>query len=222
MPSLVICLAPGLLCLWGVRLASGVNVVILFGSVLSSGITFCNKTSVWSSGELFYLLQLKSPKGFPCGSADKESTCKVGDLGSIPGLGRSPGDGNGNPLQYSGLENLMDCIVHGPPGRRPWPRTRGSSSQPFLRHRCLVLSATAPDLGRGVNSSWPPPFGHGVLLASAPDLGRGGGSSRPQYDAPCRSRLCYGAPVAITDLDRARHPGMWSQMGVRKYHYKQS
>ena len=51
--------------------------------------------------------------GFPCGSAGKESTCNVGDLGSIPGLGRSPGEGKGYPLQYSGLENSMDCIVHG-------------------------------------------------------------------------------------------------------------
>ena len=50
---------------------------------------------------------------FPCGSAGKESTCNVGDLGSIPGLGRSPGEGKGYPLQYSGLENSMDCIVHG-------------------------------------------------------------------------------------------------------------
>ena len=51
--------------------------------------------------------------GFSCGSAGKESTCNVGDLGSIPGLGRSPGEGNGYPLQYSGLENSMDCVVHG-------------------------------------------------------------------------------------------------------------
>ena len=50
--------------------------------------------------------------GFPCGSADKESACSAGDLGSIPGLGRSPGEGKGYPLQYSGLENSMDCIVH--------------------------------------------------------------------------------------------------------------
>ena len=47
------------------------------------------------------------------GSAGKESACNVGDLGSIPGLGRSPGEGRGYPLQYSGLENSMDCIVHG-------------------------------------------------------------------------------------------------------------
>ena len=51
--------------------------------------------------------------GFPCGSAGKESACSVRDLGPIPGLGRSPGEGKGYPLQYSGLENSMDCIVHG-------------------------------------------------------------------------------------------------------------
>ena len=46
--------------------------------------------------------------GFPCGSAGKESACNAGDLGSIPGLGRSPGGGNGYPLQFCGLENSMD------------------------------------------------------------------------------------------------------------------
>ena len=51
--------------------------------------------------------------GFPGGSAGKESTCSVGDLGSIPGLGRSPGERKGYPLHYSGLENSMDSIVHG-------------------------------------------------------------------------------------------------------------
>ena len=47
-------------------------------------------------------------QGFPGSSAGKESACHVGDLGSIPGLGRSPGEGKGYPLQYSGLENSMD------------------------------------------------------------------------------------------------------------------
>ena len=50
--------------------------------------------------------------GFPCSSAGKESTCHVGDLGLIPGLGRSPGKGKGYPLQYSGLENSTDCIAY--------------------------------------------------------------------------------------------------------------
>ena len=51
--------------------------------------------------------------GFPCGSAGKESAFNEGDLGLIAGLGRSPEEGKGYPLQYSGLENSMDCIVHG-------------------------------------------------------------------------------------------------------------
>ena len=57
--------------------------------------------------------EIKRHLGFPCGSAGKESACTVGDLlCSIPGLGRSPGEGKGYPLQYSGLENSMDGTVH--------------------------------------------------------------------------------------------------------------
>ena len=58
-------------------------------------------------------MRLKQYKGFSGGSDDKESTCNAGDLGWIPGLGRSPGERKGSPLQYSGLENSKDCIVHG-------------------------------------------------------------------------------------------------------------
>ena len=58
------------------------------------------------SGGYGYLLVLSGD------SDGKESSWSMGDLGLIPGLGRSPGEGNGNPLQYSGLENPMDCTVH--------------------------------------------------------------------------------------------------------------
>ena len=51
--------------------------------------------------------------GFPGSSVGKESTCNAGDLALIPGLGRSLGEGKGYPLQDSGLEISMDCIVHG-------------------------------------------------------------------------------------------------------------
>ena len=51
--------------------------------------------------------------GFPGGSAGEESACNVGDLDLIPGLGKYPGGGKGYPLQYSGLENSMECIAHG-------------------------------------------------------------------------------------------------------------
>ena len=50
--------------------------------------------------------------GFHCGSAGKEFACNAGDLGPTPGLGRSPGERKGYPLQYSDLENSMDCVVH--------------------------------------------------------------------------------------------------------------
>ena len=56
--------------------------------------------------------------GFPCSSVGKKFACNAGDLGSIPGLGRYPGKGNGNPLQYSCLENPMD--------RRAWLQSMGS------------------------------------------------------------------------------------------------
>ena len=59
-----------------------------------------------------FIADYQRAKGFPCGSAGKESVYNVGDLGSIPGSGRSPGEGKGYPLQYSGLENSMDCIVY--------------------------------------------------------------------------------------------------------------
>ena len=63
---------------------------------------------------IFILWQGYLPSlGFPCGSAGKESTCNAGDLGSILELGRSPEEGKDYPLQYSGLEKSMDCIVHG-------------------------------------------------------------------------------------------------------------
>ena len=60
---------------------------------------------------IFSSFELKDPvaeSGFPGGSDGKASACNVGDLGLIPGLGRSPGEGNGNPLQHSCLENPMD------------------------------------------------------------------------------------------------------------------
>ena len=55
--------------------------------------------------------------GFPHGSAGKESAYNAGDLGSVPGLGRSSREEKGHPLQYSGLENSMDCIVMGSQSR---------------------------------------------------------------------------------------------------------
>ena len=66
---------------------------------------------------MYYFSIYKAPRlhilGFPGGSAGKEPACNVGDLGSIPGLGRSPGEGKVYPIQYPGLKNSMNSIVHG-------------------------------------------------------------------------------------------------------------
>ena len=59
-------------------------------------------------------------RDFPGNSAGKEAACNIGDPSSIPGLERSPGEGNGYPLQYSGLKNSMDCIVHEVINSRTW------------------------------------------------------------------------------------------------------
>ena len=60
----------------------------------------------------FNLKHLRDASVLPGGSAGKESACNVGDVGSIPRSGRSPGEGNGYPFQYSGLETSTDCVVH--------------------------------------------------------------------------------------------------------------
>ena len=80
-------------------------------------------------------------KGFPCGSAGKESSCNSGDLGLIPGLGRSPGEGKGYPLQYSGLEKSMDY---------PWGCKESDTTEQlslyYLGKENWVLSKKSPSL----------------------------------------------------------------------------
>ena len=111
--------------------------------------------------------------GFPCDSAGKESTCNAGDLRSIPGLGRSPGKGKGYPLQYSGLENSVDCIVHGAAKsqtrlssfhfpRSPNPATHTHTPPPYqcwlnLHHQSLKTRKA------GLERWWVPTLGLGGL-----------------------------------------------------------
>jgi len=78
--------------------------------LLSADISKLGKYSSWTQISSNHLARIFPTQGFPCGSAGKESTCNAEDLGLIPGLGRSPGEGKGYPLQDSGLENSMDCI----------------------------------------------------------------------------------------------------------------
>ena len=85
--------------------------------------------------------------GFPCGLAGKEFAYNVRDLGLIPGLVRSPGEGKGYPLQYSGLENSMDCVVYGV--IKSWTRLRdfhswssSENSKTILLTRLMVYRYT--------------------------------------------------------------------------------
>ena len=93
-----------------------------------------------------FFLHSSPPQGFPCGSADKESTCNVGDLGLIPGLGRPPGEGKGYPFQYSGLENSMNCIVYGVTkswtGLSDFHFTSLSSSSSLISTLLLILPSS--------------------------------------------------------------------------------
>ena len=68
---------------------------------------------IYTSYKIYLFICIFTYVGFPDNSVGKQSACNAGDPRWIPGLGRSPGEGIGYPLQYSGLENSMDCIVHG-------------------------------------------------------------------------------------------------------------
>ena len=76
-------------------------------------------------------------RGFPGGSAGKESSCNAGDLCSNPGLGRSPGEGQGYPLQYSGLENSTDY--------RPWGRKESDTTERLTQ---MVIKQRGGQKGR--------------------------------------------------------------------------
>ena len=88
--------------------------------------------------------------GFPGGSDSKESACSARDLGSIPGLGRSPEEGNGNPLQYSRLENPMNRGPWG--GYSPWGRKESEMTEQLtLTHNNSKLEETKMFFSRGMS-----------------------------------------------------------------------
>ena len=83
----------------------------------------------------------KDQKGFPGGSASKESTCNAGDLGLIPGSGRSPGEGKGNPLQYSCLENPLG--QRSLAGYSPWGHKESDTTKHRKTKKILVMAFKA-------------------------------------------------------------------------------
>ena len=100
--------------------------------------------------------------GFPGGSAGNESTCNVRGLGSIPGLGRYPGERNGYPLQYFGLKNYMDSIVHG--GHKKSNMTEWLSLWTSLVAQSVKSAYSVRDLGLIPGSGRCPGEGNSYLL----------------------------------------------------------
>ena len=95
--------------------------------LFTGGPNFQNHFQILPSARKHPNLKLRNSLGFPGDSDGQESTCSAGDLGSIPGLGRSPGEGHGNPLQYSSLENLhgQRSLV----GYSPWGRKESDTTK---------------------------------------------------------------------------------------------
>ena len=91
--------------------------------------------------------------GFPGGSDSKESVCSAGDLGSIPGSGRSPGGGHGNPLQYSCLENSMD---RGARQASPWGHKESDTTEwlNISHSHDIIPQLTLLDLSGQLYLSW--------------------------------------------------------------------
>ena len=138
--------------------------------------------------------------GFPDSSAGREPSCNVGDLGSIPGLGRVPREGKGYPLQYSGLENSMDCIVHGVAKSRTW---LSDFHFPFL---------SFPD---------PVPSTQGYRRAdSYPILEELPGSTscfQPAFDLGCQGRSAFFGASRIQDAIVLPHHLMRCWMGSCRF-----
>ena len=122
-----------------------------------------------SSGEEIARLLAPVFLGFSCGSAVKESTCNAGDLGSIPGLGRSPGEGTGYPLQCSGLENSMDCMVYGVTKSRTRLRDfcfHWCFAEPLVGHLFLPFSRKQTELRCDLKLCWTCDEPHEINRAS--------------------------------------------------------
>ena len=128
--------------------------------------------------------------GFPDSSACRESSCNVGDLGSIPGLGRVPREEKGYPLQYSGLENSIDCIVHGVAKSWTW---LSDFHFPFL--------------------SWPCRRDAGEPTPILEELPGSTSCFQPAFDLGCQGWSAFFGASRIQDAIVLPHHLMWCWMG---------
>ena len=110
-----------------------------------------------------------------------------GDLGSIPGLGRSPGEGNGYPLQYSGLENSMDCLVHGV--AKSWTRMKDFHSFGVLKYKVKASAKLLPS------------DDHEERICSRPFSSACGWLSSPCFCTSYSLCMCIHVPSSCKDTD---------------------
>ena len=144
--------------------------------------------------------------GFPCGSTGKESACNAWDLGSIPVLGRSPGEGKGYPLQYSGLENSIDCIVHGVAKSWTW-----LSNFHFHLHKSEIASLLDKQLLIALCGSLEGL--HVLLLNWAEWMRRRECLDSPHLPPPWHLVHCSSGPVIS--------PGEWTQICSKPKHSRE-
>ena len=135
-------------------------------------------------------------KYFPTTQVSKESACNLGDLVSVPGLGRSPGEGKGYPLQHSGLENSMGSIVHG--GREE----SGTTEWLSLSHKLLQCSEGFPDGARG---TCPPMQGTEEMWMRS--LGR---------EDPLEEEMASCSSILAWEIPRTEESGGLQSMGSQR------
>ena len=148
--------------------------------------------------------------GFPGGSVGKESACNAGDLGSIPGLGRSPGEGNSYPLQYSGLQNSVDCIVHGV--AKSW--TRLSDCHLESTQMSFLSCSSGGEMSEMAFTGLKPK----CLQDSVPSRGWGRASVSLPFPAP-RSRLYPLACGLFLHLQSIFTPLSYSDFPCASFHF---
>ena len=158
--------------------------------------------------------------GFPGGSDGKESACNAGDLSSIPGLGRSPEEGNGNPLQYSCLENSMDRGAWQSMGLQRvgpnWVTNTFTLELYVCPYRWTVLASSLQEPSRGTSeepgSLWPPQMHLRVFWVKLPKTL----AHHPTLAHPHQC-IVWGLPRRDFQTDTSKHipNSSWESLGLQ-------
>ena len=140
--------------------------------------------------------------GFSCGSDGKEFAFNVGDLGLIPGLERFPGEGKGSTLQYSGLENSIDCIVHGVAKSQTWLSDFHSLKRFSISNEKTSLVTQMIKNPPAMRGTWARSLGQEDLLEKGSPWGFPSGSLGRESESEVSSRVWhFGTPWFLHPRD---------------------